>query len=46
MNGEKVISNKITSSITAVDFTGFSPGIYIVKVVNGDKIINDKVIKK
>jgi hypothetical protein len=46
INGEKVASNHISTKLTTVDFSRYSPGIYFMKVVNGDKIYNEKVIRK
>jgi hypothetical protein len=46
MNGEQMISRSISNSFTKVDLENYATGIYVLVVVNGDKVYNEKVIKK
>jgi PKD repeat protein len=46
INGGKVVSNQIISTLTTIDFGGYSPGIYLLKVVNGENVFNERIIRK
>ncbi|HSO85406.1 MAG TPA: T9SS type A sorting domain-containing protein, partial [Draconibacterium sp.] len=46
INGEKVVSNQIGSLLTTVNFGSYSPGIYLLRVVSGDSVFNERIIKK
>lgn len=46
MNGEQMISRSVSNSFTKVDLENYATGIYVLVLVNGDKVYNEKVIKK
>ena len=46
INGGKVVSGQIISTLTTIDFRGYSPGIYLLKVVNGENVFNERIIRK
>ncbi len=46
VNGAKVTSGTITNSMTQVGFINFSPGVYLLVIVNGEQVFNEKVIKR
>ncbi len=46
VNGKRMVEGPITSTTTAVDFTGYPPGVYILKVLKGENLFNEKIIKK
>ena len=46
INGGKVFTGKIESSITTIDFGRYVPGIYLLKVVNGENVFNERIIRK
>jgi len=44
--GEKVICQEVEGSDFTIETTGWKPGIYIVRAIIGDEILNEKVIVK
>jgi hypothetical protein len=46
INGGKVVSEHIISSLTTVDFGNYSPGVYLLRIVNGERVYNERIIKK
>lgn len=46
LNGEKLVSNQITSTLTTVELTNYSPGIYFIVAVNKGEVFNEKFVKK
>lgn len=44
--GEKVFSQDISGTSYSIDTTGWKPGIYIVRAIIGDIILNEKIIVK
>jgi PKD repeat protein len=46
INGRKIVSNQIISTLTTIDFGGYSPGIYLLRVVNGENVFNERIIRK
>jgi PKD repeat protein len=46
INGEKINSKIILSSLSTVDFGNYSPGIYLLRVINGNRVFNERIIKK
>lgn len=46
INGDKMAKNKIVSSLSEIDISGFPTGIYLMSIVKSNKIYNKKFIKK
>jgi PKD repeat protein len=46
INGGKVVSGQIISTLTTVNFENYSPGIYLLRIVNGERVFNERIIKK
>jgi len=44
--GEKVFCEKVDGSNYAIDTTGWKPGVYIVRAIIGDEVLNEKIIVK
>lgn len=44
--GEKVFGKEIEGTSFTIDTTGWKPGVYVVKAVIGDEVLNEKVIVK
>ena len=44
--GEKVFWQNMTESSCSIDTTGWKPGVYVVRAVIGDEVLNEKVIVK
>ena len=44
MFGKQVYDKSTDSFSTSIDMTGFSDGIYVVKIIKGNEIFNDKII--
>nr|WP_278248440.1 T9SS type A sorting domain-containing protein [Niastella populi] len=43
--GRLVLTSTLTGNRTTVDVTGFLPGVYLLKIHNGQKVINRKFMK-
>jgi PKD repeat protein len=46
INGGKVVSEHIISTLTTVDFGNYSPGVYLLRILNGERVYNERIIKK
>ena len=44
--GEKVFSQEVDGTTFTIDTTGWKPGVYVVRAVIGDEVLNEKVIVK
>ena len=44
--GEKVFGKEIEGTSFTIDTTGWKPGVYVVRAVIGDEVLNEKVIVK
>ena len=44
--GEKVFSREVEGTSFTIDTTGWKPGVYVVRAVIGDEVLNEKVIVK
>jgi hypothetical protein len=42
--GEKVFSQEVDGTNYIIDTTGWKPGVYVVRAVIGDEVLNEKVI--
>jgi len=46
INGGKIVSGQIISTLTTVNFENYSPGVYLLRIVNGERVYNERIIKK
>ncbi|NOR74210.1 MAG: PKD domain-containing protein, partial [Draconibacterium sp.] len=46
LNGKKISTNLITSTLTTIDITNYSNGMYLIVVVSKGKYYNQKFIKR
>ena len=44
--GEKVFSREVEGTSFTIDTTGWKPGVYVVRAIIGDEVLNEKVIVK
>lgn len=44
--GEKVFSREVEGPSFTIDTTGWKPGVYVVRAIIGDEVLNEKVIVK
>ena len=44
--GEKVFGKEIEGTSFTIDTTGWKPGVYVVRAIIGDEVLNEKVIVK
>lgn len=44
--GKLVLTNNSTENISQVNISGFSNGIYLIKIIDGNKILNYRIIKE
>ena len=42
--GEKVFSQTVEGSSFTIDTTGWKPGVYVVRAIIGDEVLNEKVV--
>ena len=42
--GEKVFSQEVDGTTFTIDTTGWKPGVYVVRAVIGDEVLNEKVV--
>ena len=42
--GEKVFSQTVEGSSFTIDTTSWKPGVYVVRAVIGDEVLNEKVV--
>lgn len=45
-SGSRMFNTNIDGEFISIDTSGWKPGVYIVKVTIGDKILSEKVVMK
>ena len=44
--GEKVFSQEVDGTNYTIDTTGWRPGVYVVRAIIGDEVLNEKIVVK
>lgn len=46
MNGRILSRKEVSANQVSMDLSGFANGVYFIKIISGDKVITEKVVKK